>query len=73
MGVALLICTLCDEITGVVIGYFHNCVESSLCTALGTASEINRIHDSRGKSKHSLNLLCGSLHFSSRSICASSH
>lgn len=74
-GVVLLICTLCDEITGVVIGYFHKCIESSLCTALGTVSEINRIHDSRGKSKHSLNLLHGSCigHFSSRNIWAGEH
>lgn len=39
--VALLICTLYDEITRDVIGYFHNCIENHLCSALGTPNEIN--------------------------------
>lgn len=69
-GLFCLFCTLCAE--RAVIGCFHKCTQNNLCRALGTPNEINWNDDSRGVSKHLLDLLCRSCHFRSR-ICASKH
>lgn len=58
------------KLQGAVIGYFHNCIAAGR-EANWDEEEMNWNDNGSGISKHLLDLLCGSCHFSSSSIFAS--